>query len=118
MALTINNFSTATSDQQCTNGFLNEESLKMIAEAPRNVHDLASFSFPGIPYSNMSMSFTQSGPLKRMVIAARFDVHTSDGWPELQIMRTVNGGIPNVVFTTNTVYCNNGTKTNRIRKPI
>ena len=86
----------------------------MIVEAPRNVHDLESFSFLEIPYSDMSMPFTQFGPLKKMVIAARFDIHMPVGWPELQIIRMANDGTPNIVFTTK--Y--NGTKTNRIPKLI
>ena len=76
----------------------------MIVEALGNVHDSPpSFSFPGILYPNISMPFTQSGPLRKMVIAAKFDIDVPDGWLELQIIRTVNGGTPNVVFTTNTM---------------
>ena len=85
-------------------GFLNEQSLRMIVEAPWNTYDAESFSFPGISYlDNMNMPFTQSGPLRKMVIAARFNISVPDGWPELQIIRTANGGIPYIVFTTNTM---------------
>lgn len=68
-------------------GFLNVQSLRMIVEAPRDLHDLTSFSFPGIPHPAMSMPVTQFGPLRKMVIAARFDINVPIGWPELQIIR-------------------------------
>ena len=85
-------------------GFLNKQSLRMIVETTGDVYcDIMSFSFPGIPDSAMSMSFTQSGPLRKIVIAARFNIHVPDGWPELQIIRTANGGTPNVAFTTNII---------------
>ena len=72
-------------------------------EAPRNIYDNDSFSFPGIPRPAMSMPFTQFGPLRKIVIAARFDVHIPIGWPELQIARIANNAYVtyNVVFTTN-----------------
>ena len=75
----------------------------MIVEALRNMHDNDSFSFPGIPHQAMSMQFTRSGALRKMVIAARFDIHVPVGWPELQIIRIANDGISNIVFTTNTM---------------
>ena len=46
----------------------------------------------------MSMPLTQSGPLKRLIIAAEFDVTVSSGWPELQIIRNLT----DIVFSTNT----------------
>ena len=73
----------------------------MIVEAQRNMHDDDSFSFPGISDPAMSTPFTQFGSLKKIVIAARFNVHVPDGWPELQIMRMADGGISSVEFTTN-----------------
>jgi flagellar biosynthesis/type III secretory pathway M-ring protein FliF/YscJ len=36
-------------------GFLNEQSLRMIVEAPRNMYDITFFSFPGVPCPTMSM---------------------------------------------------------------
>ena len=87
-------------------GFLNEQSLRVIVEAPRNIYmyDNDSFSFPGIPHQAMSMPFTRSGALRKMVIAARFDIRVPVGWPELQIIRMANDGTPNIiVFTTNTM---------------
>jgi hypothetical protein len=75
----------------------------MIVETPRNTHDLASFSFPGhgIPRPTMSMPVTQFGALRKMIIAAGFDVRVPVGWPELQIIRRANNGTCNVVFMTN-----------------
>ena len=71
-------------------------------EAPRNnICDNDSFSFPGIPHLAMSMPFTQFGPLRKIIIAARFNIRVPVGWPELQIIRTANNGTSNVVFTTN-----------------
>ena len=75
----------------------------MIVEAPRNMYDDDSFSFPGILHQAMSMPFTRFGALRKMVIAARFDIHVPVGWPELQIIRMANDGISNIVFTTNTM---------------
>ena len=51
-------------------------------EAPRDMYDLASFSFPGIPYLTMPVSQCM-WPLKKMVIAATFDVSVPVGWPEM-----------------------------------
>ena len=70
-------------------------------ESQWNMYDNDSFSFPGIPHQAMSMPFTQFGPLRKIVIAARFNVHVPIGWPELQIIRIANNGTYNVVFTTN-----------------
>ena len=49
----------------------------------------------------MSMPFTQFGPLRKIVIAARFDIHVPVGWPELQLVRIANNETYNVVLTTN-----------------
>jgi hypothetical protein len=86
-------------------GFLNEQSLRMIVEAPRNMYDIKSFSFPEISYLGMSMPVNhgQSGPLKKIVIAARFDIHVPVGWPELQIIRGASNGTSNIALTTNTM---------------
>ena len=93
----------APSGQQCTMGFLNEESLRMIVDAPTNAYSSRSFSFPGIPPMAMSMSMplSQSGPLRKMVIAARFNATIPVGWPELQIIRyNVSNGTFYVAFST------------------
>ena len=84
-------------------GFLNEQSLRMIVEAAQNMYNITSFTFPGIIYSGViSMPFTQSGPLRKMVIAARFNVRVPIGWPELQIIRTANNGTSrsDIAFST------------------
>ena len=44
-----------------------------------------------------SMPLTQSGPLKKLIIAAQFDVTVSAGWPELHIIRNAA-----VAFSTGT----------------
>ena len=65
-----------------------------------------SFYFPGIiTQHSISMPFTQSGPLRRMIIAAKFNETAQLGWPELQIIRrannVTNGADTYVAFTTN-----------------
>ena len=59
------------------------------------------YSYTRIPQSATSMPLTQSGPLKKLIIAAEFDVTASAGWPELQIIRNA-ANHAYVVFTTNT----------------
>ena len=59
------------------------------------------YSYTRIPQSATSMPLTLSGPLKKLIIAAEFDVTTSAGWPELQIIRNA-ANHAYVVFTTNT----------------
>ena len=85
-------------------GFLNEQSLRMIVDAPRNAYSSSPFSFPGVPPMVMNIPFTQSGPLRKMVITARFNVSAPVGWPELQILRNASNGAGTsyVVFTTTT----------------
>jgi hypothetical protein len=75
----------------------------MIVEAPRNMYDITSFSFPGIHHPAMSMPITRFGPVKKMVIAARFNISVPVGWPELQIIRRASDGISNVAVTTSTI---------------
>ena len=88
-----------TLGQQCAMGFLNEESLKMIMDASRDTYDYGSISFTGF---SMPMSVNQFGPLKKIIIAARFNINMPVGWPEMQIMqRASNGHMPMVAFTTN-----------------
>ena len=50
------------------------------------------------PQPATSMPLTQSGKLKKLIIAGEFDVTVSAGWPELQIIRNAT----DVVFTTST----------------
>ena len=85
-------------------GFLNEQSLRMIVDAPRNAYSSSPFSFPGVPPMVMNIPFTQSEPLRKMVITARFNVSAPVGWPELQILRNASNGAETsyVAFTTNT----------------
>ena len=59
-------------DQQCAMGFLNEQSLRMIVEAPRD--ESTSFIFSEIPHLETSMPLNQSGPLRKMIMAAYFQV--------------------------------------------
>ena len=77
-----------------------------------------SFYFPGIIIQHsISKPLTQSGPLRRMIIAAKFNETAQLGWPELQIIRkannVTNGADTYIAFTTNAtgprsepVYCN------------
>ena len=87
-------------------GFLNEQSLTMIVDAQRDVYNEQSFSFPPeMPHLAMSMPFTQSGPLRKLIIAATFDVSMPVGWPELQIIRNASNGtayINTIAFATST----------------
>ena len=87
-------------DQQCAMGFLNEQSLRMIVEAPRD--ESRSFIFSEIPHLETSMPLNQSGPLRKMIMAALFRVTASVGWPELQIIRRASNGTSFVAFTTST----------------
>ena len=104
-SMAFNYLSAAPPGQQCATGFLKEQSLRMIVEAPRNItYSSSSFSFPGIdlPQMTMSMPITQCGPLRKMVIAARSNVSAPVGWPELQIIRNASNGTRYVAFTTST----------------
>ena len=58
------------------------------------------FFFPGPSHLAMSAPLTQSGQLKKMVIAARFNASVQDGcWPKLQIIREFkNSGISSVIL--------------------
>ena len=87
-------------DQQCAMGFLNEQSLRMIVEAPRN--ESRSFIFTEIPHLETSMPLNQSGPLRKMIMAAYFQVTASVGWPELQIIRRASNGTSFVAYTIST----------------
>ena len=49
-----------------------------------------SLYFPGLTqYSipKLSMPLNQSGPLRRIIIAAKFNTSVDIGWPEIQIIR-------------------------------
>ena len=81
-------------------GFLNEQSLRMIVEAPRD--ESRSFIFSEIPHLETSMPLNQSGPPRKMIMAAFFQVTASVGWPELQIIRRASNGTSFVAFTTST----------------
>ena len=74
----------------------------MIVEAQRNMYDYPPFFFPGILYHTISMPVNKSGPLNKIIIAARFDVTMPIGWPEVQIMRRRDNGMSYIAFTTNT----------------
>ena len=84
-------------------GFLKEQSLMMIVQS----HEMISqplpsvrlFSFPGPSQLAMSAPLTQSGQLKKMVIAARFNASVQDGgWPELQIIREFESSVMSSVI--------------------
>ena len=83
-------------------GFLSKQSVRMIVvEALQDIYNSTSFSFPGIFHMAVSMPFTQSGPLRKMVIAAKYNVSVHVGWPELQIIREANNSYC-IAFATNT----------------
>ena len=93
--------SAAAPEQECAVGFLDEKSLQKIVGSAGTYPSVLLYSYTpssGTPQPATSMSLTRSGPLKKVIIAAEFDVTVSNGWPELQIIRNVT----DVVFTTNT----------------
>ena len=63
-------------------GFLKNESLKLIVDAPRNCN---SFNFT--LNNAQSMPISESGLLVKFFIAAKFNHTISSGWPLLQIRR-------------------------------
>ena len=70
----------------------------MIVEAQS---DSYTYSFL-TPRSPQLAQLTQFGILRKMIIAARFNIMIPVGWPELQIIRNANNGTSYVAFTTNT----------------
>lgn len=90
--------------QECAVGFLDEQSLQVIVNVTSarsaGAHpSVYLYSYTQISQPATSMPLTQSGPLKKLIIAAEFDVTASAGWPELQIIRNAT----DVVFSTNTI---------------
>ena len=72
-------------------GFLNEQSLGIIWNAPRLFsQDSASLHFSGIISNSIHLPLTQSGQLRRLFIAAKFNATAHFGWPEFQIMNTTD----------------------------
>ena len=63
--------------------------------------DSYTYSFP-TPRSPQLAQLTQFGTLRKMIIAARFNIMIPVGWPELQIIRNANNGTSYVAFTTDT----------------
>ena len=82
---------------------MDEQSLQMIVDVPNDrstgdhpsVHLTDSYTYH-TPQPATSMPLTQCRTLKKLIIAAQFDVTVSVGWPELQIIRNTT----DVVFTT------------------
>ena len=72
----------------------------MIMDVSRDMYDYGYISFTGF---SMPMSVNQVGSLKKIIIAARFDINMPVGWPEKWIMQgESNGYMPMVAFNTNT----------------
>ena len=72
-------------------GFLNEQSLGIIWNASRLFsQDSASLHFSGIISNSIRLRLTQSGQLRRLFIAAKFNATARFGWPEFQIMNTTD----------------------------
>ena len=67
-------------------GFFNERSLRIVWSASR--YSQPPLHFPGIITSDsMNLQLIQSGHLRRIIIAAKFNATAHVGWPKLQIMR-------------------------------
>ena len=83
-------------------GFLNEQSLGIVLSASR--YPQALLHFPGIIISDSTnLQVIQSGRLRRIIIAAKFNATAHVGWPKLQIMRiNLERNIYIVASTTNT----------------
>ena len=72
-------------------GFLNEQSLGIIWNASRLFsQDSACLHFSGMISNSIHLRLTQSGQLRRLFIAAKFNATAHFGWPELQIMNTTD----------------------------
>jgi hypothetical protein len=65
-------------------GFLKNESLQVIVDAPRD----SSNSFNFTPTTTQSMPIKESGLLVKFFIAAKFNHTIPSGWPVIQIRRT------------------------------
>ncbi len=76
------------SSQHCVIGFLKNESLPVIVDAPRDSRIYNSFYF--IPINIQSMPINESGVLVKFFIAAKFNHTISSGWPLLQIRRRIH----------------------------
>ena len=76
---------TDASSRHCAVGFLKNESLQLIVDAPRNnrIHRTLDFR----QNTTQSMQINESGLLMRFLIAAKFNHTISSGWPVLQIRR-------------------------------
>ena len=64
--------------------FLNEQSLRIVWSASR--YSQPPLHFPGIISDSTNLQLTQSGCLRRIVIAAKFNATAHVGWPEIQIL--------------------------------
>jgi hypothetical protein len=78
-------------------GFFNARSLRIAANASRYSQASRFLHFPGIitpdSYLSTNLYLTQSGSLRGMVIAAKFNATACVGWPVLKIMRMEYSGI-------------------------
>ena len=89
--------------QQCAVGFLNGESRRMIVQDVTSNPPWAptTLNFPGISPLATSIPLTNCGPLRKIVIAAKFNVTVPVGWPKLEIIRRASNGTPCIAFSTN-----------------
>jgi hypothetical protein len=69
-------------------GFLKNESLQVIVDAPRDNRIYNSFNF--ILKNILSMPISESGLLVKFFIAAKFNNTIPSGWPVLQIRRRIH----------------------------
>jgi hypothetical protein len=77
-------------------GFLKNESLQVIVDAPRD----SSNSFNFTPATTQSMPIKESGLLVKFFIAAKFNHTISSGWPIIQIRRRTHTNNFSQVFST------------------
>ena len=82
--------------QQCTMGFLNNQSLRLITEADPG-QTSPCFSRSQLP---TSLALDQTGPLRKLIFAAHFDVTMQSGWPQMEIIRNISTGSSHAVFAT------------------
>ncbi len=90
-----------TSNQHCAMGFLKNESLQVIVDAPKDSGIYNSFDFSVT--TAQSTPVNGSGLLVKFFVAAKFDHTIPSGWPVLQIRKrihTSDSSYPRWVFIT------------------
>ena len=72
--------------QQCAMGFLSGESRRMIIQDMRtsNLPGPTPLNYLGIPSMATGIQLTHCGSLRKIVIAAKFNITMPDGWPKIR----------------------------------